>query len=228
MPTIIELTPNHEHWPTQLHDLGPDEPEALWAIGDTHLLAKSSLAITGARACTGYGAHVTAEIAEQAAAAGITVLAGASYGIDAAAHRAVLTTSQPTIAVLAGGVDRPYPQAHKGLLERIAYYGGLVLSGEVPGTSPTRDRFRKRSTLMAAMSTAFVVTEAGARSGALQAACEAHRLGRPVGAVPGPITSAASTGCHLLIRDHGARLVTSAADVLALVASTSSTEGAAS
>ncbi|WP_125098682.1 DNA-processing protein DprA [Leucobacter chromiireducens] len=221
------LLPGDDRWPAGLAELGHRQPWMLWTKGDQGLLGTTTLAVTGARACTGYGSHATAEIVDGVSEQGITVLAGGAYGIDAAVHRSALSNGRPTVTVLAGGLDRPYPAAHAQLLERIAM-SGLVVSEMPPGTAPTRWRFLMRSRLMAALGGALLVTEAGARSGSLAAAGEAADLSKPVGALPGPVTSAASAGCHLLIRDHGARLVTSAADALALVASGSRTEGAAS
>jgi DNA processing protein len=135
-----------------------------------------------------------------------------TYGIDGAAHRAALTVGGGTIAVLAGGVDRPYPAGHRNLLARIAVDGVVV--SEVPcGTAPTRWRFLARNRLIAALGQATVVVEAGWRSGSLNTAGHAATLGRPLGAVPGPVTSASSAGCHRLLREYDAVCVTSAAEV---------------
>ncbi|WP_337248740.1 DNA-processing protein DprA [Leucobacter luti] len=230
--SMVPVLSGDEPWPASLDELpgmgsiGPAVPIMLWVRGDAALLSSPSVAITGARACTGYGAHVTTEIAAQLAAAGTAVLSGAAYGVDAAAHRAALAEDSPTIAVLAGGLDRPYPAGHAQLIERIAEHGALV-SEMPPGLAPTRHRFIMRSRIIAALSRAVVVTEAGMRSGSLGVAQIAHGLGRPVGAVPGPVTSAASAGCHALIQQGTAQLVTSGADALALVSANSRTERAA-
>ena len=121
-----------------------------------------------------------------------------------------------TIAVLASGLDRLYPAGHADLLERIGVEG-LLLSESPPGTVPTRQRFLDRARIVAALSAASVIVEAGARSGSMRVAEEAHRLGRGVGAVPGPVTSAASVGTHLLLRDCLANFVTDAKDVVRMV-----------
>lgn len=219
---LTALLPGDEHWPARLGDqeradpLAPARPLMLWARGDTALLQKQSIAITGARACTGYGAHVTAEIAEHVVGHDVAVLAGASYGIDGAAHRAALAAGGSTIAVLASGVGRAYPTGHQELIERIAE-AGLTVSEVLPGAAPTRWRFLMRGRLIAALSGAVVVPEAGVRSGALSVAQLAHGMGRPVGAVPGPVTSAASAGCHMLLQQGTAELVTSGEDVLAML-----------
>lgn len=201
------LTPADPAWPHALDDLGIHAPLVLWVRGKPEQLSGPKIAIVGARACTGYGAHVTSELAGVAGAAGATVVSGAAYGIDAVAHRTALAADHPTIAVLAGGADRAYPSAHSSLLRGIADTG-VVCSEMVPGAAPTRWRFLQRNRVIAALSHATLVTEAGLRSGSLNTAGHAATLGRPLGAVPGPVTSAASAGCHRLIRDYGAALVT--------------------
>ena len=216
---ITPIIPGDEHWPAQLADieaadpLAPAQPLMLWARGDVSLLASPSLAITGARASTAYGERITAEIADHAAQRSVTVLAGASYGVDGAAHRAALTAGGKTVAVLASGVDRAYPAGHRELIERIAD-DGCVVSETLPGTAPTRWRFNMRGRIIAALASAVVIPEAGVRSGALSVAQLAHGMARPVGAVPGPVTSAVSAGCHMLLQQGTARLVADGADVL--------------
>lgn len=208
------LDPASEHWPAGLADLGAHAPALLWTRGDPAALAgrRPTLAVVGARACTGYGSQVTADLVEAACTAGAAIVSGAAYGIDAVAHRTALALDSPTIAVLAGGADLAYPRAHELLLHRIAA-GGAVCSEVAPGTAPTRWRFLQRNRLIAAISRATLVTEAGVRSGSLNTAGHCAELGRPLGAVPGPITSAASAGCHRLIREYDAVLVADAAGV---------------
>ncbi|QYM77468.1 DNA-processing protein DprA [Leucobacter luti] len=200
------LTPGTSAWPEPLDDLGAHAPLVLWVRGNTAHLTAPSLAVVGARACTGYGANITAELTHVAGDAGLTIVSGAAYGIDAVAHRTALAAGHPTIAVLAGGADRIYPSSHRSLLHRIGV-DGLVCSELVPGAAPTRWRFLQRNRLIAALSGATLVTEAGLRSGSLNTAGHAASLGRTLGAVPGPVTSAASAGCHRLIREYGAQLV---------------------
>lgn len=139
-------------------------------------------------------------------------MAGGAYGIEGAAHRAALASGGDTIAVLAGGVDRPYPNGHRELLERVANVG-VLMSALPPGATPTRHRFLARARLLGALSGATVVVEAGARSGSLRVATEARQLGRTVGAVPGPVTSVSSTASHELVRAGTALLVTSATGI---------------
>lgn len=139
-----------------------------------------------------------------------------TYGIDGAAHRATVLSGGTTVALLAGGADRAYPAGHSALLERIAETGAIV--SEVPcGAAPTKWRFLARNRLIAALGGATVVVEAGRRSGSLNTAAHAATLGRPIGAVPGAITSAASAGCHRLLREFDARCVTSVDEVMELL-----------
>jgi DNA processing protein len=212
------LVPDSAGWPSGVDDLGVHAPLALWMRGVPHVLAAwdRSIAVVGARAATGYGEHVTIELAAGLADRGYAVISGAAYGIDGAAHRAALASRGATVAFLAGGVDRFYPSGHDTLLTRIVEAGAVI--SELPcGSPPTKWRFLQRNRLIAASSQATVVVEAGWRSGSLNTAGHAAALGRPVGAIPGPTTSAASAGCHRLIRDYGATLVTSAEQAVELV-----------
>lgn len=211
------LVPGDAAWPAGFDDLGPHSPLALWLRGNDTTLASTgeSIALVGARAATGYGEHVAMEASAGLVDRGYTIVSGAAYGIDGMAHRAALASSGKTIAVLAGGVDRFYPSGHEALLTRIVEEGAVV--SELPcGAAPTKWRFLQRNRLIAAMSLATVVLEAGWRSGSLNTAGHAAALGRPIGAVPGPVTSAASAGCHRLIREYGAVCVTNADDMAEL------------
>ncbi|WP_193043416.1 DNA-processing protein DprA [Mycolicibacterium baixiangningiae] len=192
-------------------------PLVLWAVGPARMgeVASRAAAIVGTRAATAYGEHVAADLAAGLAMRDVAVVSGGAFGIDGAAHRAALAGEGVTVAVVAGGIDVPYPAGHAGLLRRIAD-DGLVLSEYPPGSRPTRTRFLTRNRLVAALSGATVVVEAGARSGAANTAGWAGALGTNVCAVPGPVTSAASVGCHRLLRD-GALVVTRAEEVVELV-----------
>ena len=195
-----------------------DNQTILWVRGDAGLLGalERSIAIVGARAATGYGEHVTIEASSGLVDRGFAIVSGAAFGIDGAAHRAALASGGATVAFLAGGVDRFYPSAHETLLTRIVDRGAVV--SEVPcGVAPTKWRFLQRNRLIAAASRATVVVEAGWRSGSLNTAGHAAQLGRPLGAVPGPVTSSASAGCHRLIREYDAVCVTSAQEMAELV-----------
>lgn len=217
---IATLIPGDAQWTRALDDLGERAPYVLFVRGATSFLARPMqdlVTVTGSRAASAYGEHVAGELAGDLANRERVLVAGGAFGVEAAVHRAALAAGGDTIAVLAGGVDRPYPSGHRDLLDRVGDVGALV-SELPPGSVPTRHRFLARSRLLGAMSAATVVVEAGARSGALRVATEAHQLGRQVGAVPGPITSVTSRGPHELLRTGHARLVTSAADVEELTA----------
>lgn len=212
------LVPEEPGWPTGLADLGAAAPMCLWVRGsvDVGAALDAAVAVVGARACSAYGEYVTAELAAGVAAAGRCVVSGGAYGIDAVAHRAALATGGPTVAFLAGGVDRLYPAGNADLLAAVARSGALV-SEVPPGSAPAKVRFLQRNRLIAAVTRATVVVEAAWRSGALSTARHAATLLRPVGAVPGPVTSPSSAGCHRLLRDGCAVCVTDAAEVLELV-----------
>ncbi len=212
---LCVIVPGDAAWPILLDDLGPHAPFLLWVRGDPVHFASPSLSVVGARAATGYGTHVTAEIVAGVCAAGFSIVSGAAYGIDAVAHRTALAAEAPTVAVLAGGADRAYPQSHDGLLGKISVTGA-VCAEMVPGAAPTRWRFLQRNRIIAALSSATLVTEAGVRSGTLNTAGHAAELGRALGAVPGPVTSVASSGCHKLIREYGAALITNAREACEL------------
>ncbi|MFE4501857.1 DNA-processing protein DprA [Rhodococcus sp. NPDC056743] len=217
------VTPDSPEWPSwrllSLGDLdaaaGEVPPFVLWVLGSRDLaeLTERSVAIVGTRASTAYGEHVTAEIAGDLAVDGWTVTSGAAFGIDGAAHRAAMGVGGTTVAVLACGVDRAYPSGHARLLRQIVS-SGAVVSEYPPGTTPAKFRFLARNRLVAALSDGVVVVEAGWRSGARNTANWARKLGRPVMAVPGPVTSSSSAGCHRMIREGEAYLVANAVDVV--------------
>ena len=205
-------------WPSSLNDLELHAPLALWWRGVPGALAAlpNSIALVGARAATGYGEHIAMEASAGLVDRGFAVVSGAAYGIDGMAHRAALASDGITVAFLAGGVDRFYPSGHDSLLTRIVASGAVV--SELPcGAAPTKWRFLQRNRLIAAASAATVVLEAGWRSGSLNTAGHASALGRPLGAVPGPITSPTSAGCHRLIREFAAICVTNPTEMAELV-----------
>ncbi|WP_456820839.1 DNA-processing protein DprA [Cellulomonas sp. URHB0016] len=212
------LVPGDEHWPRGLDDLGDERPFCLWVRGTTDIARAwlSSVALVGSRAATTYGERVAFDLSEGLTRRGATVLSGGAYGIDAAAHRGSLAAGGPTSVVLAGGVDRAYPAGNARLFAAVLDGGGSVVAELGPGRLPTKSRFLQRNRLIAAGSRATVVVEAAWRSGAMSSAHHAARLLRPVGAVPGPVTSAASAGCHRLLRDGVAVCVTDADEVAEL------------
>jgi DNA processing protein len=209
------LCPGDPEWPGQLADLGDDQPYALWLRGqaDLRFSCLRSVAIVGSRAATAYGSYVASEFAASVAARGLTVVSGGAFGVDAAAHRGALGADGVTVAVLACGVDIPYPTAHAELFDAIAAQGVLV-SEWPPGRHVSRLRFLVRNRVIAALATGTLVVEAGQRSGAVNTARHARDLCRRLMAVPGPITSDLSAGCHQVIRDWQGTLVTSAAEVV--------------
>jgi DNA processing protein len=145
----------------------------------------------------------------------LIIVSGGAYGIDAVAHRAALAVDIPTIAIMAGGVDRFYPSGNSELLSRVEKHGS-VISEQAPGSNPTKWRFLQRNRLIAALGSATIVVEAGKRSGAINTAHHAVELSRPLGVVPGPINSPASMGCHNLIRENTSAIITSAQDAINL------------
>jgi DNA processing protein len=204
------VLPGDPGWPARVNDLGQHAPLLLWGRGGARdggppVLTRTCLSVVGARANTLAGAEAAAEITSAAADAGCTTVSGGAYGIDAVAHRVAIAAGTPTVAVLAGGIDQLYPAGHVELLGNVGRQG-LLLAESPPGTRPTRWRFLARNRVIAALGDAVVVVEAGARSGALNTAHHAAELGRPVFAVPGAFTSAASVGCHRLVADGVAQL----------------------
>lgn len=211
------VAPGDTEWPTQLDDLGDARPLGLWVRGGPSLRmwALRAVAVVGARACTEYGAHMAATLAAGLAERGWVVVSGGAYGVDGAAHRGALGAGGATVAVLACGVDRPYPRGHTELIGRIAEQG-LVVGELPPGDHPTQSRFVLRNRVIAALTRGTVVVEAVHRSGSLVTARAAQRLGRFTMGVPGPATSGLSAGVHELLRGE-ASLVTDAAEVVELV-----------
>lgn len=212
------LIPGDENYPGSLHDLGHRAPIILWVKGAESLLStpvNERFTITGARAATSYGIHVANELASDLARDGKVLIAGGAYGIDGAVHQSALSVPGHTVAVMPGGVDRPYPVGHRKLLDRVADLGVLV-SEMPPGATPTRWRFMARARIEAALSGSTTIVESGARSGSLLVAEVARSLGRSVGAVPGPVTSATSAGPHRLLAAGTARVVTNSNDIRAL------------
>lgn len=221
------VVPGDAEWPESLTDLEfvtPVDrrggvPIGLWVKGraDLALLARRAVALVGARAATAYGLGTTVDLAAELAEAGVTVVSGVAYGIDAAAHRGARAVEGASIGVLACGVDRVYPAGNAQLYGWLGTEQALV-SEVPPGEHPTRVRFLSRNRIIAALSQVTVVVEAALRSGARSTANWASQCGRVVGAVPGPVTSALSAGPHQMVRDHQAVLVTSAAEVVELSA----------
>lgn len=213
------LMPGDPEWPSQLDDLGDARPVLLWLRGSANLRLScvNSVSVVGSRAATGYGNHVAVEMAASLAERGVAIVSGGAFGIDASAHRGALAADGATVAVLAGGLEFGYPRGHDELFSAIVAQGVLV-SECPPERGPTRPGFLIRNRIIAALSRGTVVVEAALRSGALNSARHARDLCRPVMAVPGPVTSEYSAGCHELIREYGAMCVTCATDVFEHIA----------
>lgn len=223
------VTPGDAEWPawrmlglarlTPGRDPDGAVPLVFWVRGSRDLgeLTERAVAVVGARCSTGYGDRAAGAIAGDLAARGWTVISGAAFGIDGTAHRAALAVGGATVAVLACGADRPYPAQHDRLIARIAETG-LVVSEYPPGTVARKHHFLARNRLIAALADGVLVVEAGLRSGARNTVKWARRIGRPALAVPGSVDSAASAGCHRMIRDGEATLVTGSEEVLAEIA----------
>ncbi|KQX79849.1 DNA-processing protein DprA [Streptomyces sp. Root1310] len=211
------VCPGDAEWPGTLDELGDGRPLGLWVRGrpSLRMWALRSVAVVGARACTEYGAHMAATLSAGLAEQGWVVVSGGAYGVDGAAHRGALGAGGATVAVLACGVDQPYPRGHTALINRIAEQG-LVIGELPPGDHPTPSRFILRNRVIAALTRGTVVVEAAYRSGSLVTARAAQRLGRHTMGVPGPATSGLSAGVHELLRGE-AVLVTDAAEVVELV-----------
>ena len=214
------VTPADPLWPPQLNDLGPARPYGLWCRGDSrHLLdlaSAPSVALVGSRDPSIYGTEATTHLAAELARRGYTVISGGAMGIDIAAHQAALTqqgSDLPTIAFMAGGLDRLYPAQNSDALNMIVDRG-LIMSEVSVGNTPTRWRFLERNRLIAALARHTIVVEARWRSGALNTARHAMEIGRTLWAVPGQINSPNSVGTNRLLRDGLAQTLTEAADIL--------------
>mgnify|MGYP000904580750 FL=1 len=209
------LTPEHEHWPEGVNQL-VNPPIGLVVKGDSTCLITDSLAIVGSRKPTNYGANVASEFARGFSDLGWTIISGGAYGIDSYAHRATLQANGATIAVLATGIEVAYPKSNQKLFNEMSAHGALI-SELMPYESAMPSRFLVRNRLIASIAKATLVVEAAYKSGSLRTAHDAAELLRPVMAIPGPINSAMSQGCHRLISERAAELITSVADAVEFI-----------
>lgn len=209
------LTPLDADWPTQLNDLVAP-PIALIVKGDISALHMNSLAIVGTRNPTSYGARIAGDFAAGFADREWGIVSGGAYGIDSYAHKGALIAEGVTVAVVASGVDINYPAGNARLFAEICETGAII-SEFMPGQRALPHRFLTRNRLIAALSHATLVVEAAFRSGSLRTARDAAELFRPVMAIPGPINSPQSEGCHRLIGERAAEIVTSVADAVEFV-----------
>jgi DNA processing protein len=200
-------------WPQGLMDLGDSAPPVLWVLGQANTLQnQNTLSIVGSRIASSYGLEVAADLVRTAIARNFVIVSGGAFGIDAAAHKSALSLGGKTIAIMAGGLDRLYPAKNLDMFQEIQQ-SGAVISEMPPGTAPARWRFLQRNRLIAAIGQATVVVEAGFRSGSINTAGHANELDRPVGAIPGPINSTRSAGCHRLIKERRAELICTPSDL---------------
>jgi DNA processing protein len=209
------ITPEHEHWPIGVNQL-VNPPIGLIVKGDSTCLITDSLAIVGSRKPTNYGANVASEFARGFSDLGWTIISGGAYGIDSYAHRATLQANGATIAVLATGIEVAYPKSNQKLFNEMSAHGALI-SELMPYESAMPSRFLVRNRLIASIAKATLVVEAAYKSGSLRTAHDAAELLRPVMAIPGPINSAMSQGCHRLISERAAELITSVADAVEFI-----------
>ena len=209
------LTPEMEQWPEQLNELAAP-PLGLVVKGDLEILKERGLAIVGTRNPTPYGIRNAGDFAAGFVDREWTIISGGAYGIDSAAHKGALIAEGTTVAVLAAGIDVAYPAGNARLFAEISENGALV-SEVIPGVHAIPARFLTRNRIIAALSQATLVVEAAFRSGSLRTARDAAELMRPVMAIPGPISAPTSEGCHRLIGERAAELVTSVGDAIELI-----------
>jgi DNA processing protein len=211
------LTPEDVDWPISLNDLAAP-PIALLIKGQREYLPDlvNSISIVGTRNPTQYGVRIAGDFGVGVADHEWAVVSGGAIGIDAAAHKGCLVGEGVTVAVLGGGFNRNYPAVHEKLFAEISE-SGLLISEVMPDVPAIPHRFLTRNRLIAALSKSTVVVEAAFRSGSLRTARDAAEIFRPVMAVPGPINSPTSEGCHRLIAERVAELVSSISEVMELV-----------
>ena len=207
------ITSKSSEWPDALNELVAP-PIGLIIKGES--LGMRNVAIVGTRNPTTYGARIASEFASGFADRQWAVTSGGAYGIDTHAHRGCIAAEGKTYAVLASGVNVEYPAGNARLFSEIQETGALI-SEVMPSIKARPERFLTRNRIIAAMSRATIVVEAAFRSGSLRTAREAAELMRLVMAVPGPITSPTSDGCHRLIGERCAEIVTSVSDAMELL-----------
>ncbi len=211
----VFITPEDLSWPTRVNQLAIP-PMGLIVKGDLSILNNPSLAIVGTRNPTPYGVRLAGDFAAGFVDREWDIISGGAYGIDTAAHRGALVAEGRTIAVIASGIDVQYPAGNARLFDEICE-NGAIISEVMPGVTAMPHRFLIRNRLIAALSLSTLVVEAAFRSGSLRTARDAAELMRPVMAIPGPISSPSSEGCHRLIGERAAELVTSVADAMELI-----------
>jgi DNA protecting protein DprA len=209
------ITPIDEDWPVQVNDLAAP-PIGLIIKGNISALHQRSLAIVGTRNPTSYGARIAGDFAAGFADREWAIVSGGAYGIDSYAHKGALIAEGVTVAVIASGIDINYPAGNTRLFAEICE-SGVMVTESMPGQRALPHRFLTRNRLIASISKATLVVEAAFRSGSLRTARDAAEMFRPVMAIPGPINSPTSEGCHRLIGERAAEIVTSVADAVEFV-----------
>jgi DNA protecting protein DprA len=209
------ITPADDDWPEQLNDLAAP-PIGLIIKGNISALHQPSLAIVGTRNPTSYGARIAGDFAAGFVDREWAIVSGGAYGIDSCAHKGALIAEGITVAVVASGIDINYPAGNTRLFAEICESGAIVTEF-MPGHKALPNRFLTRNRIIAALSKATLVVEAAFRSGSLRTARDAAEIFRPVMAIPGPINSPTSEGCHRLIGERAAEIVTSVADAVEFV-----------
>ena len=209
------ITPIDQDWPVQVNDLAAP-PIGLIIKGNISALHQRSLAIVGTRNPTSYGARIAGDFAAGFADREWAIVSGGAYGIDSYAHKGALIAEGVTVAVIASGIDINYPAGNTRLFAEICE-SGVMVTESMPGQRALPHRFLTRNRLIAAISKATLVVEAAFRSGSLRTARDAAEMFRPVMAIPGPINSPTSEGCHRLIGERAAEIVTSVADAVEFV-----------
>ncbi len=183
------------------------KPKTLHYIGNIPPQRQVSVAIVGTRKPTAYGKEVTTRFASELASRGVVIVSGLALGVDAIAHRAALDANGLTLAVLANGLHRIYPAAHRGLAMDIIKQGGAIISEYEEGIEARSHHFLERNRIVSGLSDAIIITEAASRSGTLNTAMHALEQGKEVFVVPGNITSPMSLGCNELIKQGATPLM---------------------
>lgn len=212
---IAGMTQADKTYPFRLKEC-PDAPVVLYAIGNTNLDAQHIVGIVGTRLATDYGRKMTRNIVTELAqnTDDLASISGLAEGIDGVAHKISLDNNIKTVAVMAHGLDRIYPQIHRQLAQRIIDNGGMLLTEYISGTEPIRSNFLARNRIIAGLSDAVVVTESAKRGGALSTANCALSYNRDVFAVPGRVDDEHSEGCNNLIKSNKAIMIESADDLM--------------
>lgn len=211
------LIPGDEDWPEHQFRylrMRQIEPIVLYVEGNSGALNTESIAFVGARAASPYGLRAVDLMMQEVVDHGFTIVSGGAYGIDIAAHKAALLCGGMTVSVLAGGLARKHPSPHNDVFDRIVERGGALVTEAPPFTPPNKWRFLARNRIIVVLGKAVVVPEAGVSGGTMDSARKALTYDIPLGAVPGPITSAASAGPNYLLRAREVHVIVNGKDII--------------